>query len=109
MEYLFPIGWRQYGENKIFIVVKYTIKARQNNLSTFIYAVGVTLVDGNTIKDKWVLRFFVPCNHYLKVSFYFFLERLIKTVIITDFFLYSIGTVELIKFQNRIEQHDITV
>ena len=109
MDYSFPIGRRQCGENKILVEVKYTIKARQIYLSTFMYAVGVTLVDGNTIKDQWVLRFLVPFNHYLKLSFYSYLERLIRTVIITDSVLYSIGAVELMKFQNKIDQHDITV
>ena len=30
-------------------------------------------------------------------------------VIITDSVLYSIGAVELMKFQNKIDEHDITV
>ena len=109
MEYLFPIGRRQCGENKILVEVKYTIKARQINLSTFINAVGVTLVDGNKNKDHCVLRFLVPCNHHLQLSFYSFLERLIRTVIISEPVLYSITAVELMKFQNIIDQHDITV
>ena len=70
---------------------------------------GVTLVDGNKNKDQWVLRFLVLCNHHLKLSFYSFLGPLIKTVIITDSVLYSIGAVELMKFKNKIDQHDITV
>ena len=98
MECSFPIGRRQCGEKKILVEVKYTIKARQINLSTFIYAVGVTMVDGNKNKDHWVLRFLVPRHHHLKLSFYYFLERLIRMVIITDSVLYSIGAVELMKF-----------
>ena len=77
MEYSFSIGRRQCGENKILVEVKYTIKARQINLSTYIYAVGDTLVNGNENKDNWVLRFLVPCNHHLKLSF------LITSLIIT--------------------------
>ena len=103
MNYSFPIGTRQCCENKILVEVKYTIKARQINLSTFIYAVGVTLVDGNTIKDQWVLRFLALCNHHLKLSFYSFLERLISTIIIIDSVLYSIGAVELMKLQENAE------
>ena len=41
--------------------------------------------------------------------FYSFLERLIRTVIITDSVLYTIGAVEVMKFQNKIDKHDITV
>ena len=67
MEYSFPIGKRQCGENKILVEVKYTIKARQINFSTYIYAVGVTLVDKNRNKDLWVLNFLVPCNNHLKI------------------------------------------
>ena len=93
----------------ISIKVKYTIKSRQINISTFIYAVGVTLVDGNKNKDHWVLRFLVPISHYLRYSFITFLQRLIRTVIITDSVLYSIGALELMKFQNKIDQHDISV
>ena len=59
MEFSFPIVRRQCGKNKMLVEVKYTIKARQINLSTFIYAVGVTLVDGNKNKDQWVLKFLV--------------------------------------------------
>ena len=70
---------------------------------------GVTLVDGNNKTDQWVLRFCVPCNQHLKISFYFFLERLIRTVIITNCVLYSIGAVELMNFHNKIGQRDITV
>ena len=84
MELSFPIGRRQCGEKKISVEVKYTIKNRQINVSTFIYAVGVTLVDGNMNKDHWVLRCLVPISHHLRYSFYSFLEQLIRTVIITD-------------------------
>ena len=65
MEYSFLIGRRQCGDNKILVVVKYTIKARQINFSTIIYAVGVTLVDGNKNKDQWVLGYL-----YLAVTIY---------------------------------------
>ena len=85
------------------------IKARQINLSTYIYTVGVTLVDENKNKDHWVLRFLVYINYHLKLSFDSFLEQLIRTVIITDSVLYSIGAVELMRFQNTIGQRDITV
>ena len=105
MESLFPIGRRQCGEKTISVEIKYTIIARQINISTFIYAVGVTMVNGNKNMDHWVLRFVVRISHHLRYSFITFLQRLIRTVIITDFVLYSIGTLELIKFQNKIDQH----
>ena len=89
--------------------MKYTINALQINLSTFIYAVGVTVVDGNKNKDQWVLRFLVLISNHLRYSFITFLQRLIRTVIITDSVLYSIGAFELIKFQNKLDQHDNTV
>ena len=109
MESSFPIGRRQCGEKKISVEVKYTIKARQINVSTFIYAVGVTLVDGNKNKDHCVLRFLVSISNHLRYSFITFLQRLIRTVLITDSVLYSIGAIDLIKLQNKIDQHDITV
>ena len=109
MESSFPIGRRQCGEKKISGEVTYTIKARQINISTFIYAVGVILVNGNKNKDHWVLRFLVPISHHIRYWFITFLQRLIRTVIITDSVLYSIGALELMKFQNKIDQHDITV
>ena len=109
MESSIPIGRRQCGEKKILVEVKYTIKARQINLSTFIYTVGVTLVDGNKNMDHWVLQFLVPISHHLRYSFITFRQRLIRTVLITDSVLDSIGALELMKFQNKIDQHDITV
>ena len=109
MESLFPIGRRQCGEKTISVEIKYTIIARQINISTFIYAVGVTMVNGNKNMDHWVLRFVVRISHHLRYSFITFLQRLIRTVIITDSVLYSIGALELMKFQNKIDQHDISV
>ena len=70
---------------------------------------GVTLFDKNKNKDYWVMRFLVIISHYLRYSFITFLQRFIRTVIITDSVLYSIGDLELMKFQNKIDQHNISV
>ena len=53
--------------------------------------------------------FFVPIKHHCKLSIIDFLKRFIRTVFISDSVFYLIGAVELIKFQNKIDQHDINV
>ena len=45
MEYSFPICNNNVVKKKMLVELKYTIKAHQINLSTYIYAVSVTLVD----------------------------------------------------------------
>ena len=69
---------------------------------------SIDLIDGNDIKNHWVLWLLVPVNYSSSQYFRLFLERFIKTVIITDSVLYSIGALELMKFQNKIEDHDLS-
>ena len=95
------------GSNKISVDVEYTIKFRQINILTFIYAVNVTLLDGDFRRYNWVLRFLVPFNHHLRFTFINLLEQLIRTVCITDDVLFSIGAQQLMKFKNKLDQHYI--
>ncbi len=108
MEFKFTIGYRQSGLDNIAIKVKYILKGRQINFSTVINAVSIDLIDGNDIKNHWILWLLVPVHHSSSQYFILFLERFIKTVLITDSVLYSIGALELMKFQNKIEDHDLS-
>ena len=108
MKFKFTIGYRQSGVDNIAIKVKYIIKRSQIHFSTVINAVSIDLIDGNDIKNHWFLWLLVPVHHSSSQYFILFLERFIKTVLITDSVLYSIGALELMKFQNRIEDHDLS-
>ena len=108
MEFKFTIGYRQSGVDNIAIKVKYILKCRQINFSTVINAVSIDLIDGNDIINHWVLWLLVPVHHSSSQYFRLFWERFIKTVLITDSVLYSIGALELMKFQNRIEDHHLS-
>lgn len=104
MVFYFRIGNRQYGVKEVPINVKYTLKGRQINFSTDIIAVGIVLLDGNVIKNHWCLRLLIPF-HYSSSQSFLFLESFIRTVLITDSVLYSIGAFEPMRFQNKIEDH----
>ena len=104
---LFRIGLKICGSNKISVYVEYTIKFRQINISTFINALNVILLDGDFRRYNWVLRFLVPLNHHLRYNLINLLEQLIQTVFITDDVLFSIGAQQLMKFKNKLDQHYI--
>ena len=108
MEFKFTIGYRQSRVDNIAIKVKYIFKSRQINFLTVINAVSIDLIYGNNIKNHWFLWLLVPVHHLSSQYFIIFLERFIKTVLITDSVLYSIGALELMNFQNRIEDHDLS-
>ena len=69
---------------------------------------SIDLIDDNDIKNHWFLWLLVPVYYSSSQYFILFLERFIKTVLITDSVLYSIGALELMKFQNRIKDHDLS-
>ena len=83
MDYYFRNGSRQIGKEKITIKVKYTIKGRQINYSTDIYAVEIDLYDGENIKNHWCHRILVPIIYSSSYAFHSFVEKFIKTVLIT--------------------------
>ena len=69
---------------------------------------SIDLIDGNDIKNHWILWLLVPVHHSSSQYFILLLERFIKSVLITDSVLYSIGALELMKFQNKIDYHDLS-
>ena len=84
----------------------YTSKARQLNSTTVIYVFDVELLDGGEINNHWCIRFLVPISEACSTSFHDFLEKFIRRVLITDSVLSSINAVELMVFQNRMDQLD---
>ena len=99
------IGFRHCGK-KISVIVDYTIKARQLNLTTVIYILDVYLLDGNEINNHWCIHFLVPISEAFSTSFHNFLEKFIRRVPIIDSVLSAIGDCELMLFQKRIDQLD---
>ena len=93
-------------ERRLSVIVDYSIKARQINPTTVIYVVDVDLIDGGEIMNHWCIRFLVPISEACSTSFHNFLEKFIRTVLITDSVLSAIGAFELMVFQNRIDQLD---
>ena len=100
------IGFRHYEKKIIWVIVDYTIIARLLNPTTVIYVLNVDLLDGGKIKNHWCIRFLVPISEACSTSFHNFLEKFIRRVLINDSVLSSIGAVELIVFQYRIDQLD---
>ena len=100
------IGFRHCGKKTIFVIVDYSIKARQINPTTVIYVVDVELLDGGEIKHYWCIRFLVPISEACSTMFHDFYEQFIRRVLITDPVLSSIGAFELMVFQNRIDKLD---
>ena len=107
MDFHFLIGYRQCGVEDIPIKVKYIIKGRQINFTTNIVAVAIDLLDGKLIKNHWCLRLLVPIRYSSSQAFILFVQSFIRTVFITVDVLYSIGALELMKFQNKIEDYDL--
>ena len=108
MDFYFLIGYRQCGLNEIPIRVKYILKKRRINFTTDIVALAIDLLDGKDIKNHWNLRVLVPSKHSSSQSFILLLESFIRDVIITDSVLNSICTFNLMKFQNKFKDHDLS-
>ena len=100
------VGFRHCGKKTISVIVDYTIKSRQLNPTTVIYVVDVELLDGGETKYHWCIRFLVLNIEAFRKSFHDFLEKFIRSVLITDSVLSSIGAFELMEFQNGLEQLD---
>ena len=92
------IGFRHCGKKTISVIVDYTIKAWQLNPTMVIYVADVELLDGDTTKDHWCIRFLVQIIKAFSMSFYDFLEKFIRRVLITDSVLSSINAFELMVF-----------
>ena len=103
MNYYFLFGYRQCGLNKISIRVKYILKGRLINFTTYIVALAFDLLDGKDIKNYWNLRISVPNKYSSSQSFILLLESLIRDVIITNSLLNFICAFNLIKFQNKFK------
>ena len=108
MDIYFLIGYRQCGLNEIPIRVKYTLNGRPINLTTDILSLAIDLLDEKDIKNHWNLRVLVPNKHSSSQSFIILLERLIRDVFITDSVLNTICAFNLMKFQNKFKDHDLS-
>ena len=108
MDFYFLIGYRNSELNKIPIWVKYTLNGRPINLTTDIVALAIDLLDRKDINDHWNLRVLVSNKHSLSQSFILFLESFIWDVFITDFVLNNICAFNLMKFQNKFKDHDLS-
>ena len=108
MDFYFLIGYRQCGLKEIPIWVKYILKGRPINFTTDIVAVAIDLLDDKNIKNHWSLRFLVLNKHSSSQSFILLLESFIRDIIITDSVLNSIFSFNLMKFQNKFKDHDLS-
>ena len=75
---------------------------------TVIDTVDINPINGDDIKKHWCLRFLFPIKLNGSFIFIVFLEEFIRIVLITDSVYFSIGAPELMKFQNKIDQHEIS-
>ena len=98
------IRFRHCGKRTISVIVDYTIKSRQLNPTTVIFVVNVKLLDKGEVNNQWCIRFLVHITEAFHMSFYNFLKRLIRKVLITDSVLISIEAVELMEFKNHISK-----
>ena len=109
MKGVFRIGFKGCGLITSPINVEYILKFRQINVSTYIYALDITLRDGDFRSDRWVLRFLGSVDKHLPSALMNLFEKFIRTILITDDLLWSIGASELVKFKNKMEDHDIQI
>ena len=77
MVVLIHIGFRHCGKKTISVIVNYTIKAPQLNLTTVIYVLDVDFLNGSKIKNHWCISFLVLINTACSTSFHNFLEKFI--------------------------------
>ena len=88
--------------------MKYTLEGRPFNLTTDILALAIDLLDGQNIKNHWNLSVLVSKKHSSSQSFILLLESVIRDVFITDSVLNTICAFNLIKFQNKFKDHDLS-
>ena len=98
MVLLIDIGFNHCGKKTISVIKDYTMKSRQLNPTTVIYVVDVKLLDGGKTTDHLSIRFLVPTIKTFRILFDDFLNKLIRSVLITDSVLNSINAFELIEF-----------
>ena len=108
MDFYFLLGYRQFKLKEILIRVKYLLNGRPINLTTDIVAVVINLLNGKDIKNHYSFRFLVPNKHSSSQSFILLIQSLIKDVFITDSVLNSICAFNLMKFQNKFKDHDLS-
>ena len=108
MDFYFLLGYRQCKLKEILIRVKYLLNGRPINLTTDIVAVVINLLNGKDIKNHYSFRFLVPNKHSSSQSFILLIQSLIKDVFITDSVLNSICAFNLMKFQNKFKDHDLS-
>ena len=107
MPHKFPIGDTTCGNEKSQVYVKYYFKTRQISLLTVIDTVEKIFLMAKTMK-QWSAFPRVFCKFNGSFILMVFLKEFIRIVLITDSVLFSIGATELMKFQNKIEQHGLS-
>ena len=107
MDFYFLIGYRQCKLKEISIRVKYLLKGGPINLTIDIVPVAINLLDGKDIKKNCSLRFLVPNKHSSSQSFILILQSFIRDVF-TDSVLNSMCAFNLMKFQNKFKDHDLS-
>ena len=88
--------------------MKYILQGRSINFTTDIVALAINLLDRKNIKNHCNIRVLVSNKHSSSQSFILVLVSYIRDVIITDFVLNSICAFDLIKFQNKIGNYDLS-
>ena len=88
--------------------MKYSLTGRSINLTTDIVALAIDLLDGQDIKNHWNLHVLVANELSASQSFILLLESFIRDVFITDSVLNNIFAFNLMKFQNKFKDHDLT-
>ena len=71
-------------------------------------AFAIDLLDGKDIKNYWNHRVLVSNKHSTSHSFFILLESFIRDVFICDSVLNTICAFDLIKFQNKFKDHDLS-
>ena len=108
MNCYFLIGNQQCGQKEISIKVKYILKKRPINLTIDILAVAIVLLDGKNIKNHWSPQSLVSNKHSPSQSFILLLQSFIRDDIITDSVFNSICTFNMMKFQNKFQDYDLS-
>ena len=88
------------SENKL---TKRTIIIKIDNVT-----LAIDLLDGKHIKHHWRLRVIVPNKYSSNKSFILLMDSFIRDVIITNSLLISICAFNLIKFQNKFINHNLS-
>ena len=103
MKFDFLIGDRHLGDRTIPITVSCDMITRLINYNTVFYVMEIDLFDVKCNVRQWIIRFLV-FTYSMRTSFLNVFQNFIRKVLVTDDVLSSFGALELIEFQNKINQ-----